>query len=101
MLKRRKPTIAVAFLTVSCLFAVFGLGAIPNASADGCTVTITVAGGQQFTFQNVPPGTDPNTLPLPVQLPITSVSQTCPPATPTTPAVTVTTTVQQPPTSST
>ncbi len=96
MLRRRKPTIAAVALTVSCLVAVFGLGAIPNASADGCTVVITVAGGQQFTFQNVVPGTNPNTLPLPVQLPITSVSQTCPSATGTTPAVTVTTTVQQP-----
>jgi hypothetical protein len=102
VLRRRKPTIAAALLTVSCLVAVFGLGAIPNASADGCTVVVTVAGGQQFTFQNVPPGTNPNTLPLPVQLPIVSVSQTCPPVTATTPAVTVTTTVQQqPPTTST
>ena len=101
MLKRRKPTVAVAVLTVFCLLTVFGLGAIPNASADGCTVVVTVAGGQQFTFQNVAPGTNPNTLPLPVQLPIISVSQTCPPVSTTTPAVTVTTTVQQPPTTST
>jgi murein DD-endopeptidase MepM/ murein hydrolase activator NlpD len=101
VLKRRKPTIAVAALTVSCLLAIFGLGAIPSASADGCTVVVTVAGGQQFTFQNVAPGTNPNTLPLPVQLPIISVSQTCPPVTATTPAVTVTTTVRQPPRTST
>ena len=101
MLRRRKPTVAVAALTAFCLFAVFGLGAIPTASADGCTVVVTVQGGQQFTFQNVPPGTDPNTLPLPVQLPIISVSQTCPPPTSTTPSVTVTTTLQQPPTTST
>jgi Transglycosylase SLT domain/Peptidase family M23 len=101
VLRRRKPTVAVAVLTAFCLFAVFGLGAIPAASADGCTVVVTVQGGQQFTFQNVPPGTDPNTLPLPVQLPIISVSQTCPPATSTTPSVTVTTTLQQPPTNST
>jgi Transglycosylase SLT domain/Peptidase family M23 len=101
VLRRRKPTVAVAVLSAFCLFAVFGLGAIPTASADGCTVIVTVQGGQQFTFQNVPPGTDPNTLPLPVQLPIISVSQTCPPATSTTPSVTVTTTLQQPPTTST
>ena len=101
MLRRRKPTVAVAALTAFCLFAVFGLGAIPTASADGCTVVVTVQGGQQFTFKNVPPGTDPNTLPLPVQLPIISVSQTCPPPTSTTPSVTVTTTLQQPPTTST
>jgi Transglycosylase SLT domain/Peptidase family M23 len=101
VLRRRKPTVAVAVLTAFCLFAVFGLGAIPAASADGCTVVVTVQGGQQFTFHNVPPGTDPNTLQLPVQLPIISVSQTCPPATSTTPSVTVTTTLQQPPTTST
>ena len=99
MLRRRK--LSIAALTAGCVFAVFGLGAIPSASADGCTVIITVVGGQQFTFQNVAPGTDPNTLPLPVQLPIVSVSQTCPPVTATTPAVTVTTTVQPPPTTST
>jgi Transglycosylase SLT domain/Peptidase family M23 len=101
VLRRRKPTIAAVALTVSCLVAVFGLGAIPTASADGCTVIVTVQGGQQFTFQNVAPGTDPNTLPLPVQLPIISVSQTCPPPTSTTPSVTVTTTLQQSPTTST
>ena len=97
--RRRRRTLSIAAVTAVCLVAVFGLGSIPNASADGCTVIVTVAGGQQFTIQNVPPGTDPNTLPLPVQLPIVSVSQTCPPVTATTPAVTVTTTVQQPTTS--
>ena len=101
MLRRRKPTVAVAALTAFCLFAVFGLGAIPAASADGCTVVVTVQGGQQFTFDNVAPGTDPNTLPLPVQLPIISVSQTCPPPASTAPPVTVTTTLTQPSTTST
>src|ERR1700733_11732155 len=81
------------------MVAVFGLGALPNASADGCTFTITVAGGQQFTFQNVPPGTDPTSLPLPVSLPITNVAQSCPPVTATTPAATVTTTTPAPTTS--
>ena len=92
MLSRRN--LSIAAVTLFCLVAVFGLGAIPSASADGCTVTITVAGGQQFTFQNVAQGTNPNSLPLPVQLPIVSVSQTCPPVTATTPALTVTTTTQ-------
>jgi len=84
----------IAAVTVGCVVAVLGLAAIPSASADGCTVTITVAGGQQFTFQNVPLGTDPSTLPLPVQLPIINVTQSCPPATATTPAVTVATSTQ-------
>ena len=92
MLRRRKLTVAA--VTGACVATVLGLGAMPNASADGCTVTITVAGGQQFTFQNVPPGTPPTSLPLPVNLPITSVAQSCPPVTATTPAVTVTTSTQ-------
>jgi hypothetical protein len=71
---------------------VFGLAALPEASADGCTVVITVAGGQTFTFQNVAPGTPPSSLPLPVALPIVNVSQSCPPVTATTPAATVTAT---------
>ena len=81
----------IVAVSVCCLVTVFGLAAIPNASAHGCTVTITVAGGQRFTFQNVPQGTDPKTLPLPVQLPIIKHTQSCPPVTPTTPTVTVTT----------
>ncbi len=97
MLRRRKLTIAA--VTVACLVTVLGLAAIPSASADGCTVTITVAGGQQFTFQNVPTGTAPTSLPLPVTLPITNVAWSCPPVTVTTPAATVTTT--QPQTTST
>jgi hypothetical protein len=86
--------VSIAAVTVFCTVAVVMLGAVPDASADGCTVIITVSGGQQFTFQNVPPGTDPTTLPLPVQLPITNVSQSCPPATATTPAATSTTSTQ-------
>ena len=97
MLRRRN--LSIAAVTLFCLVAVFGLGAIPSASADDCTVVITVAGGQQFTFQGVAPGTNPNSLPLPVQLPIVSVSQTCPPVAATTPALTVTTTTQAPTTS--
>jgi Transglycosylase SLT domain/Peptidase family M23 len=92
VLRRRK--VMIAAVTSCCLVAVFGLAAIPSASAEGCTVTITVAGGQQFTFQNVAQGTDATTLPLPVQLPITNVSWSCPPVTATTPAATVTTSTQ-------
>ncbi len=92
MLRRRKLTVAAA--TLGSMVAVFALAAIPSASADGCTVTITVVGGQQFTFQNVPPGTPPTSLPLPVNLPITNVAQSCPPVTATTPAATVTTSTQ-------
>ncbi|MBV9606033.1 MAG: hypothetical protein JO027_13035, partial [Solirubrobacterales bacterium] len=76
------------------LVTVLGLAALPEASADGCTVVITVAGGQTFTFQNVAPGTPPSSLPLPVSLPIVNVTQSCPPVSATTPAVTVTTSTQ-------
>ena len=93
MLSRRKLTIAA--VPVASVVTVLGLAALPDASADGCTVTITVAGGQQFTFQNVPPGTPATSLPLPVNLPITNVAQSCPPVTATTPAATVTATQPQ------
>jgi len=99
VLRRRKRKLSIAAAVVASVAAVLGLGALPNASADGCTVTITVAGGQQFTFQNVAPGTPATSLPLPVNLPITNVVQSCPPVTATTPAATVTTTT--PTTSST
>src|SRR5689334_24735015 len=84
---------------MASMAVVFGLAALPEASADGCTVVITVAGGQTFTFQNVAPGTDPSSLPLPVALPIINVSQSCPPVTATTPAATVTATTPAPTTS--
>ena len=87
MLTRRKLTVAA--VTMGSMAAVFGLASLPDASADGCTVVITVAGGQTFTFENVAPGTSPSSLPLPVSLPIVDVSQSCPPVTATTPAVTV------------
>ena len=63
MLTRRKLTIAA--VTLASMGAILGLAALPEASADGCTVVITVAGGQTFTFENVAPGTDPSSLPLP------------------------------------
>jgi Transglycosylase SLT domain/Peptidase family M23 len=96
-MRRRK--LKIAAVTFGSMVAVFGLAALPNASADGCTVTITVAGGQTFTFQNVAPGTPPSSLPLPVNLPITNVAQSCPPVTATTPPATVTATTPAPTTS--
>ena len=89
MLKRRK--LRVAAVITALVVAVLGVAAIPDASADGCTVTVTVEGGQQFTLQNIPAGTPDASLPLPVQLPITNVVFSCPQVTATTPAATVTT----------
>jgi Transglycosylase SLT domain len=99
--RRRKLT--VAGVTAGCLVTVLGLAAIPDASADGCTVTITVAGGQQFTFQNVPPGTPLSSLTLPVSLPITDVvrSQACSPGTAISPPATGTTSTPSQTTTST
>jgi hypothetical protein len=90
VLTRRK--LSIAAVTMASMAVVLGLAALPEASADGCTVVITVAGGQTFTFQNVAPGTSPSSLPLPVSLPITNVSWSCPPVAATTPAATVTAT---------
>jgi hypothetical protein len=97
VLTRRKLTIAA--VTMASMAMVLGLAALPEASADGCTVVITVAGGQTFTFQNVPQNTPPSSLPLPVSLPITNVSWSCPQVTATTPAATVTATTPAPTTS--
>jgi len=97
VLTRRK--LKIAAVTFGSMVAVLALAALPSASADGCTVTITVAGGQTFTFQNIPPGTPPSSLPLPVNLPIINTAQSCPPVTATTPAATVTTTTPAPTTS--
>ena len=75
-MSRRK--LKIAALTCGSVVAVLGLGAIPSASAAGCKVAITVAGGKTYTFENVPPGTRPGSLPLPVNLPITKIVQSCP-----------------------
>jgi hypothetical protein len=64
-----------------CLAAVAGVAAIPAAqvaSADTCTVTVVVAGGQKLTFVvNVPPGTPLSSISLPVHVPIVSMSESC------------------------
>src|SRR5581483_8593040 len=72
----------------SILATTVGLSALPTAaSADLCTVTVTVAGGAHLSFQlNLAPGTPLSSLSPPVQLPILGVTETCAPATPTNPA---------------
>jgi Transglycosylase SLT domain/Peptidase family M23 len=100
VLRRRKRTLTIAGVTLGSMVAVLGLAALPSASADGCSVTITILGGQQLTFQNIPAGTPVSSLPLPPGAQIVAGPVwSCPPVTATTPAVTVTTT--QTPTSST
>ena len=100
MLTRRK--LKIAAVTFGCMVAVLGLAALPNASADGCTVTVTVSlptGPETLVFQNIAPGTPPTALPIPPGAAITNVSQSCPPVTATTPAATVTATTPAPTTS--
>jgi len=90
--------------TVVCLCAVsgvFGLAALPAASADTCVVTVTVAGGQKLTFTvNVPAGTPVSAMSLPVKAPILAVSESCqstppPPTTTSAPSTTTSTSSQQ------
>jgi hypothetical protein len=90
MIGRRK-LIAVLALT-GALFVAMALAALPSASADACTVTITVVGGQTYVFHvNVAPGTPISAMGLPVQGVIVSENEQCAPSTTTTPSVGVTT----------
>ena len=56
MLRSRKLKTALA--TMATVFGVMGIAAIPSASADECTVTVTLLTGQTQSFSvNVPAGT--------------------------------------------
>jgi hypothetical protein len=73
---KRKLKIAAA----TALFALgaSALGAIPSASADDCTVTVTLLTGQTLTFQvNVPAGTPASSLVPPGTGPVKDVSASC------------------------
>ncbi len=98
MLNRRK--LRIAAVTMGSMAAVFGLAALPEASADGCTVSITILGGQTLTFQNIPAGTPVSSLPLPPGAQIVAgPNWSCPQVTVTTPPATVTATPPAPTTS--
>jgi hypothetical protein len=72
---------AVLSLAVA-IFVVLGLAAIPVASADPCTVTVTLVGGVTETFNvDVPPSTPLSSLNLPVNGVVATESMTCAPAT--------------------
>jgi Transglycosylase SLT domain/Peptidase family M23 len=103
----RRKLIALLALTAA-LFVAMAAVALPSASADACTVTITVVGGQTYVFHvNVAPGTPISAMGLPVQGVIASENEQCAPTTTTTPSVgvttstTTTTTTSAAPTSST
>ena len=74
-------------------FLAMAMGAISTASADDCTVTVTLVSGQILVFHvNVAPGTPISAMGLPITGPVASESEQCAPATSTAPAVSVTTT---------
>src|SRR6202020_511374 len=57
---------------------VFGAAA-PIAAADACTVTVTVLGGQTYTFTvDTTPGTPISSLNLPIQGTVVSENESCP-----------------------
>jgi murein DD-endopeptidase MepM/ murein hydrolase activator NlpD len=65
----------------AAIFVVLGLAAIPLASADPCTVTVTLVGGVTETFNvNVPAGTPLSSLNLPVNGVVATESMSCTPA---------------------
>ncbi|MDQ6731168.1 MAG: lytic murein transglycosylase [Actinomycetota bacterium] len=89
----RKLLIVLA-LTGSLLLALAGLAA-PVASADTCTISITVLGGQTYTFtvSNVAPGTPVSSLKLPpVAGVVTSKTENCVPDSNSSSSTTTTTT---------
>ena len=87
----RRKLFAVLALA-GAIFVAMALAALPTASADECTVTVTVVGGQTYVFHvNVAPGTPISAMGLPVQGVIVSESEQCAPSTTTTPSVGVTT----------
>jgi len=73
-----KRKLKIAAITASSVLVTMGLGAIPTASADQCTVTVTLATGQTLTFDvNVPPGTPASALVPPGTGPVKNVSESC------------------------
>jgi hypothetical protein len=82
---------------VAALLAAFGAFSLPSASADACTVHVTVVGGQTYTFYvNAPPGTPISALSLPVQGVVQSESESCAPTSSSSSTSTSTTTSSTP-----
>src|SRR5665213_3338680 len=78
-LRSSRKLLYVILLTASLLVA-FAAAALPSASADACTITVTVVGGKTYTFNvNVPPGTPISNLNLPITGVVVSETETCTP----------------------
>jgi hypothetical protein len=71
----------LAGLSAGLAATTIGLSVLPSAaSAQLCTVTVTVAGGIHLNFQlNLAPGTPLSSLSLPTKLPILGVTESCAP----------------------
>jgi murein DD-endopeptidase MepM/ murein hydrolase activator NlpD len=90
MIGRRKLLAVLA--AAGAIFVALAMGSIPTASADDCTVTVTLVSGQVLVFHvNVAPGTPISAMGLPITGPVASESEQCTPTTTTTPPVAVTT----------
>ena len=105
MIGRRK--LLTVLVMAGAIFVAMAMASIPTASADACTVTVTLVSGQTLVFHvNVAPGTPISAMGLPIPGPVASESESCAPSTSTTPSAgvttsTTTTTTSAPPTSST
>jgi hypothetical protein len=68
----------LVLLSLGCALAWALFPSASRAQDQGCVVTVTVVGGQTFTFVvNVPPGTPLSAISLPVTQAVTSVSESC------------------------
>jgi hypothetical protein len=95
----RSRKLKIGATTLASMLATVAVAALPTASADTCTVTVTLLSGQTETFVvNAPPGTPPSQM-VPAGIgPVQNVTASCQPSTSTTPPVT-TPTVTTPTTS--
>jgi len=64
----------------AAMLATYAIAALPSASADACTVRVTLVGGQALTFNvNVPSGTPISSLHLPITGIVASETESCVP----------------------
>jgi Transglycosylase SLT domain len=88
----RSRKLLVAAISVVSVLGVQLLALVPTASAEECTVTVTLVTGQTLTFNvNVAPGTPISDIPLPVKGAVAHITETCQ-TSPTTTTTTSTTT---------
>jgi murein DD-endopeptidase MepM/ murein hydrolase activator NlpD len=88
----RRKALAVISLVVAALAGLAAV-ALPSASAEPCTIHVTVVGGATYTFYvNVPPGTPISSLNLPIKGIVVSESESCSPTSSSSSSTTTTTT---------